>query len=111
MKRLITANLESGESLEESITRALRVMRFTYRTGLNRAPFELHHGRKQGTVLTNIVKDSESYLSDWSELSVPSPSRPKIPIYIGRDADGGISIHLIIARTKTEEKQIDSDRG
>ena len=63
-------NLEEGIELNESINRALRVMRFTIHTGLKRTPFELHHGRKPRTELTNIVKDGKTYLSDWSEISI-----------------------------------------
>ena len=58
-------NLEEGIELNESINRALRVMRFTIHTGLKRTPFELHHGRKPRTELTNIIKDGKTYLSDW----------------------------------------------
>ena len=66
--------MEDGKSLTESLNRALRVMRFTILTGLNFTPFELHHGRKPRTELTNIVKDGKSYLSNWSELSVSAPN-------------------------------------
>ena len=98
-------NLEEGIELNGSINRALRVMRFTIHTGLKRTPFELHHGRKPKTELTNIVKDGKTYLSDWSEMSISAPNKPKIPIYVGRDADGEITNHIIMAKTKAEEKQ------
>ena len=39
-------------------------MRFTIHTGLKLTPFELHHGRKPRTELTNLVKDGKSFLSD-----------------------------------------------
>ena len=97
--------MEDGENLTESVNRALRVMRFTVHTGLKKTSFELHHGRKPRTELTNIVKDGKTYLSDWSELSVLAPTRPKIPIYVGRDADGEITKHIVMARSKAEEKQ------
>ena len=99
------ANLEEGTDLTESVNRALRVMRFTIHTGLKRTPFELHHGRKPRTELTNIIKDGKTYLSDWSEISISAPNKPKIPIYVGRDADGEITNHMVMARTKAEEKQ------
>ena len=105
LKNLVIANMEDGENLTESVNRALRVMRFTVHTGLGKTPFELHHGRKPRTELTNIVKDGKTYLSDWSELSVLAPKRPKIPIYVGRDADGEITNHIVMARTKAGEKQ------
>ena len=80
--------MEDGVSLTGSVNRALRVMWFTKHTGLKLTPFELRHGRKPRTELTNIVKDGKSYLSNWSELSVSATNRPKIPIYVGCDADG-----------------------
>ena len=86
--------------------RTLRVMRFTIHTGLKLIPFELHHGRKPRTELTNIGKDRKSYLSVWSELSLSAPNRPKIHKYVGRDADGDITNHNIMAKTKTEEKHL-----
>ena len=105
LKNLMLTNLEEGIELNESINRALRVMRFTIHTGLKRTPFELHHGRKPRTELTNIVKDGKTYLSDWSEKFISAPNKPKIPIYVGRDADGEITNQIIMAKTKAEEKQ------
>ena len=55
LKSLIIANLGDGQNLTESVNRASRVMRFTIHTGLKITPFELHHGRKPRTELTNIV--------------------------------------------------------
>ena len=98
--------MEDSTSLTESVNRALHVMRVTIHTGLKLTPFELHHGRKPRTELTNIVKDGKSYLSDWSELSVSASNKPKIPIYVGRDADGDITNHIVMATTKTEEKHL-----
>ena len=105
LKNLMLTNLAEGIELNESINRALRVMRFTIHTGLKRTPFELHHGRKPRTELTNVVKDGKTYLSDWSEMSISAPNKPKIPIYVGRVADGEITNHIIMAKTKAEEKQ------
>ena len=109
MKNLVLANMEDGNNLTESVNRALKVMRFTIHTGLKKTPFELHHGRKPRTELTNIIKDGKSFLSNWSELSVSAPNRPKIPMYVGRDADGEITNHMVMARTKTEERQLASE--
>ena len=105
LKILMLTNLEEEIELNESLNRALRVMRFTIHTGLKRTPFELHHGRKPRTELTNIIKNGKTYLSDWSEISISAPNKPKIPIYVGRDADGEITNHIIMAKTKAEEKQ------
>ena len=81
-------------------------MRFTIHTGMKITPFELHHGRKPRTELTNVIKDGRSFLSNWSELPVSASNRPKIPIYITRNGDGEVSNHLVMARTKSEEKAL-----
>ena len=38
-------------------------------------------------------------------MTISAPYRPKIPIYVGRDAEGEITNHIVMAKTKTEEKQ------
>ena len=106
LKNLIIANLEDGIGVTGSVIRALWVVRFTIHTGLKIPPFELHHGRKPRTELTNIVEDGKTYLSNWSEMPFSAPTRPKIPIYVGRDAGGEITNHMVMARTKSEEKQL-----
>ena len=63
LKSLIKADLEDGQNLIKSVNRALRVMRFTIHTGLKRTPFEVHHGSKPRTTLTNIVKNGKTFLS------------------------------------------------
>ena len=67
------------------------------------------NGRKPRTELTNMVEDGKKYLSNWSEMTVSAPERPKIPIYVGRDAEGEVTNHIIMAKTKTEEKQTDEN--
>ena len=82
-------------------------MRFTIHTGLILRPFELHHGRKPRTELTNLVKDGKSFLSDRTELSVSAEIKPKIPIYVSRDEEGVVTNYLVMAKTKAEEKAVD----
>ena len=107
MKNLVVANLEDNLCLTECENRALKVMRFTIHTGLKLTPFELHHGRKPRTELTNLVKDGKSFLSDWTELSVSAERKPKIPIYVSRDEEGDATNYLVMAKTKAEEKAVD----
>ena len=104
LKNWIIANLEDNTCLTECVNRTLKVMRLTKHTGLKTTPFELHHGRKPPTELTNIIKDGKSFLSNWCELPVSANNRPKVPIYVTRNRDGEVSNHNVMARTKTEEK-------
>ena len=105
IRNLIIANMEDGICLTESVNRPLRVMRFTIQTGLKITPYELHHGRKPKTELTNIVKYSKTFLSNWSEKIVSAPNRPKIPIYVGRDAEGEITNHIIMAKQRMKRSR------
>ena len=109
IKNLLLANMEGGNNLTGSVNRALKVMRFTIHTGLKKTPFELHHGRNPRTELTNIRKDGKSFLSDWSKLSILAPNKPKMTMYVGQDAEGEITNHMVMARTKTEERQLASE--
>ena len=105
-KNLILANLEDNLCLTECVNRALKVIRFTIHTGLKLTPFELHHGRKPRTELTNLVKDGKSFLSDWNELSVSAEKKPKIPIYVSMNEEGDVTNYLVMSKTKTEEKAV-----
>ena len=104
LKNLIIANTEDYLCLTECVNRALHVMRFTIHTGQKITPFEIHHGRTPRTELTNLMKTGKSFLSNWSEMSISANSRPKIPIYVTRNGDGEVSNHIVMARTKAEEK-------
>ena len=91
----MVGNSEGDLCLTECVNRALIVMRFTIHTGLNLTQFELHHGRKPRTELTNLVKDGKSFLSDWTELIVTAEKKPKIPIYVSRDEEGNVTNYLV----------------
>ena len=70
-------------------------------------PSEINQDRKARTELTNSVKDGRYYLSNWSELSVSEPNRPKLPKSMWAVMRwGDITNHIIMAETKGEEKHI-----
>ena len=73
-------------------------MQFTIHTGLKQTLFELHHGRKPRTESTNLVKDSKSFLSDWTELSVSAEKKTKISIYGSRNEEEDITNYLVMAK-------------
>ena len=102
LQNLITPNVEDKIGLTESIKRALRVMRFTIQTGLKMSPFELHHGRKSRTELTNRVKDKKSYSSTWTTLNISVPTI-QITIYLAHNEKGEVTDHIIMARKRKSE--------
>ena len=67
----------------------------------------------KNSILTNI-KDGQNLTesinralrSNCSEMNISTPSRPKIPIYVDRDADEEITNYIIMTRNNTEEKQL-----
>ena len=97
LKNIIFDSLESNIGLTEVINRDLRVMRFKIHTGLKMSPFELHHGRKPRTRLTNVVKDNKSYLSDRTTLNVSVPPK-QITINVARNEKGEVWHQIIMAR-------------
>ena len=73
-------NLDAGVILTENVNWAFPVMRFTIHIGLKRTIFELHHGRKPKTGLTNVVQEGTIYTSGWEEKSILASNKPKVPI-------------------------------
>ena len=92
-------DLEDKIGFTENINRALRVLRFILLTGLKVSPFELHHGKKPKTELTNIVKDIKSHLSDWKTINVSVPPK-QIPIYQTRNGKKSVTNHIVMATKK-----------
>ena len=43
-------------------------------------------------------------------MPISATSRPKIPIYLGSDAEGDIANHMVMAKTKLEEKHLAEDQ-
>ena len=77
---MIIANLEDKIGFNQTVNRALRVMRLTIHTGLKVNPYELHHGRKPRSQLANIVKDNKRYLSGSknNEHFLTTKTNPKL---------------------------------
>ena len=99
--------MEDDLSLTDCVNRALNVMRFTIHTRLEITPFELPHDRKPRTELSNVMKTTgKSFLSNLLEMCLSVNKRPKIPIYVTRNGDGEVSNHIIMARSKCEEKAL-----
>ena len=98
--------MEDDLCLNGCVNRALNVMRFTINTGLKMTPFELHHGRKPKTELTKVMKTGKSLLYNWSETIISANTRPKIPIYVTRNGDGGFTTTSIWPEKKSEEKTL-----
>ena len=103
---MIKAKLEDQITSTESLNCALLVFRFKKHTRSKITPFELHHGSNPRIELTKIVKNGKTYLSNWSEIVISAPNRPKPQIYVGSDAEGRITNHIIMAKTKTVEKHL-----
>ena len=99
LKNLFIADQLDKIGLTESINQALTVMRFTMHNGHEVNPFELHHGKKPGTELTNIIKDSKSCLSDLTTWDVSVPLK-QIPIYVFRNEERELTDHIVKAQRK-----------
>ena len=43
-------------------------------------------------------------------MPISAPSRPKIPISVGRDAEEDMTNHIVMAKTKSEEKHLNDNQ-
>ena len=78
----------------------------------------LHFGHSGITEMTSeamifwwpeMKQDIENKVKDCTACFASAPNRPKIPIYVGRDTDGDITNHIIMAKTKTEERHLNEE--
>ena len=98
-KNLIITNLEVKIGLTESVNRTLRLLRFRIRARFEVSPFELHHGRKPKTELTNITKSNKSFYSDRTTLIVSVP-RSKYQSVWPEKQIGEVKEHIVMARKR-----------
>ena len=82
-KGLLLAHSEDGHYIEENVSRALWVMRYTTDTTRKRTLFEKHYNWKPWTVLTNTFKMQPSLLSKWDRFR-GSENPIKVPFYFMR---------------------------
>ena len=96
--------MDNNFFLTEGVNRALHVMPFTIHTRSNITPFELHHGRNLRTEITNlIIHGKSSYL--LVGIIRFSGKRTEHTNLRFRKHRGEVSNHIVMARTKTEEKR------
>ena len=111
LKNLFIINMEDNLCLAEFVNRALNVMRFTIHSGLKITLFELHHGRKPRTELTNVMKTRKQFISNWSEKFISANNRPKTPIYVTRNGEGSYPTTISWPEQKTKNRlQLKSHR-
>ena len=93
-KKIVTATLEDKIGFSESVSRVLRVMRFTIQTRLKVTTMELNFARTPRSEVTNIVKDNESHLSNWRTLN-GSPPLQQMLIYEGPSEEKELTDHTV----------------
>ena len=74
-------------------------MRFAVHTRLEMSPFEIYPCRKRIFELTKIVKDIESYLSDWKTLNFSIPPK-QVAVYEAQIEKGELKDHIIMAKQR-----------
>ena len=77
----------------------MREMQFTTQIGLEATAFELLHGRKPRTDMTNIFKDNRNYFSDWTKLKI-SVTSIQIPSYVVGNENHEGTDHIAIVRKR-----------
>ena len=98
-KKFIIANLDVKIGLTEITNRALRAKRFTIQTWFKLSPFELHHVGKLRALLTDLVKDNKSHLSDWTTLKLSVPPMQN-RISVAQNEKLKMTDYIIMARKR-----------
>ena len=108
IKSLTRANLEDGLTFEESVARAIKTIRQTPHNTLKMTPFQLHHGRKPRTPITNLIGQPTCLLADWKEtltnyiLAQPA----ELQVFTVHDSDGELADYLVLNESRKRGRSV-----
>ena len=108
IKSLTRANLEDGLTFEESVARAIKTVRQTPHNTLKMTPFQLHHGRKPRTPITNLIGQPTCLLADWKKtltnyiLAQPA----ELQVFTVHDSDGELADYLVLNESRKRGRSV-----
>ena len=108
IKSLTRANLEDGLTFEESVARAIKTIRQTPHNTLKMTPFQLHHGRKPRTPITNLIGQPTCLLADWKKtltnyfLAQPA----ELQVFTVHDSDGELADYLVLNESRKRGRSV-----
>ena len=108
IKSLTRAHLEDGLTFEESVARAIKTIRQTPHNTLKMTPFQLHHGRKPRTPITNLIGQPTCLLADWKKtltnyiLAQPA----ELQVFTVHDSDGELADYLVLNESRKRGRSV-----
>ena len=108
IKSLTRAKLEDGLTFEESVARAIKTIRQTPHNTLKTTPFQLHHGRKPRTPITNLIGQPTCLLADWKKtitnyiLAQPA----ELQVFTVHDSYGELADYSVLNESRKRGRSV-----
>ena len=101
-RSLTRANLKDNLTLEESVNMAIKTIRQTQHNTLKMTPFQLHHGRKPRTPITNLIGQPACLLTNWKKtLTNTILAQPaELQVFTIHDSDGELADYLVLNESR-----------
>ena len=108
IKSLTRANLENNLTFEEYVNMAIKTLRQTQHNTLKLTPFQLHHGRKPRTPITNVIGQPACLLTNWKKtltnyiLAQPA----ELQSFTIHDSDGELADYLVLNESRQRGRSV-----
>ena len=108
IKSSTRAKLEDNLTFEESVNMAITSIRQTQHNTLKVTPFQVHHGRKPRTPITNLIGQPACLLTNWKKtltnyiLAQPA----ELQGFTIHDSDGELADYLVLNESKKRGRSV-----
>ena len=111
IKSLTRANLEDGKTFEESFRMSVKTVRQTPHNTLKLTHFQLHHGRKPRTPITNLIGQPTCLLTDWKRtLTKYVLAKPaELQDFTLHNSDGELADYLVFNESRKRGRTVSNN--
>ena len=108
---LTRANMADGLIFEESVHLAIKRIRQTPLSKLNKTPFQMHFGRNPRTAITNLIGKLECLLSNWKKTltNYISAQPTELQMFTINDSEGEMADYTVLNDSKKRERSASSE--
>ena len=100
--------MEDNLTFEESVILAIKTIRQTQHNTLKMTLFQLHHGRKPRTPITNLIGQPACLLTNWKKtltnyiLAQPA----ELQVFTIHDSDGELAGYLVLNESRKRGRSV-----
>ena len=100
--------MEDNLTSEKSVNMAIETIRQTQHNTLKMTPFQLHHGRKPRTPITNLIGQPACLLTNWKKtltnyiLAQPA----ELQVFTIHDSDGELADYLVLNESRNRGRSV-----